>query len=183
MGSDPICWQKVPDLRRLDQGIHTVQIPRVFRVFAILVRTSYLLTALLVLAGAVLWLTEMLQSLVRQISIRLDIWDLYAAAIFAVMCALPLRAITRLLRRAELIPDSHLRERPVVATFVAVTCIFGLLLCLLAASVWLDVLRGADSDDIGGPLGLALMLALMSFSIALLTGELVLVGRLRPYRT
>jgi len=145
-----------------------------------LIRTSYLLTALLVLAGAVLWLAEMLQSLVRQISIRLDIWDLYAVAIVAVMCALPLRAITRLLRRAELIPDSHLRERPVVATFVAVTCIFGLLLCLLAASVWLDVMRGADSDDIGGPLGLALMLALMSFAIALLTGELVLVGRLRP---
>jgi hypothetical protein len=69
----------------------------------------------------------------------------------------------------------------VVATLVAVTCIFGLLLFLLAASVWLDVMRGADSDDIGGPLMFILILALMSFAIALLTGELVLVGRHRPH--
>jgi hypothetical protein len=156
--------------------------PDVFRSFAILVRTSYLLGALIVLAGATLWLVSILQSLIRQVSLRPDIWDLYAAGIFVVMCALPLRALTRLIRRAELIPDSHLRDRSVVAALVTIACIFGLLLCLLAGSVWLEVLRGADGSDVGGPLGLALMLALMSFAIALLTGELVLVGRLRPRR-
>jgi hypothetical protein len=160
-----------------------MRVPGVFHPFAILVRTSYLLSALIVLAGATLWLVSILQSLVRQVSLRPDIWDPYAAGIFIVMCALPLRALTRLIRRAALIPDSHLRDRPVVTTLVTIACIFGLLLCLLAGSVWLAVLRGADGSDVGGPLGLALMLALMSFAIALLTGELVLVGRLRPHRT
>jgi hypothetical protein len=159
-----------------------MQIPRVFRVFATLARTSYLLTALSVLAGAGLWLVSLLQSLTRQLYIRADIWDLYAAGIFVVMCALPLRALTRLIRRAELIPDSHLRERPVVAALVTIASVFGLVLCLLAASVWLAVMRGADGSDVGGPVGFALMLALMSFAIALLTGEIVLVGRLRPHQ-
>ena len=153
-----------------------------FRFLAIVARTSYLLTALVVLACAALWLAETLQSLGRQVSIRPDIRDLYAAAIFVVMCALPSRALARLFRRAELIPDSHLRERPVVAALVTIASILGILLFLLAGSVWLAVLRGADGDDIGGPLAFVLMLALMSFAIALLTGELVLVGRLRANR-
>jgi hypothetical protein len=166
----------------LTEAFPARQIPRVFRVLATLVRTSYLLTALLVLAGAALWLRSLLQSLTRQLSIHVDIWDLYAAVIFVVMCALPLRALTRLILRAELIPDSHLRERPLVAALVTIASVFGLLLSLLAGSVWLAVMRGADGSDVGGPLALALMLALMSFAIALLTGELVLVGRLRPRR-
>jgi len=66
------------------------------------------------------------------------------------MFLLPARALLRLLRRAELIPDTRLRERPAVASLAA---LFSLLGC---AWVFLVV------------------------AVAPLTGELVLVGRQRP---
>ena len=147
-----------------------------FRAFAILVRTIYLLTALLVLAWAAPSLVMFGRSLLRPSQFPPDTWDLYGAVIFAVMCLLPLRALERLLHRAEFVPDAHIRERPIVASLVVVSSMFGWALALLAG--WVGI-TSLPAEDIGGPLGGALMLALMLFAIALLIGELVLVGRLK----
>jgi hypothetical protein len=148
------------------------QISRVFRVFAMVVRTTYLLTALLVLAWAAPALVAFAQSLFHPE--RFDAWDLYGAVIFGLLCFLPLRALERLLHRSTLVPDSRIRERPVVASLVVVTSMLGWTLALLAG--WVGI-TSLPRDDIGGPLGGALMLALMLFAIALLVGEIVLVGR------
>ena len=142
------------------------QIPRVFRVFVILVRTTYLLTALVVLACTAPLLVSFLP------------WrpgNTFMTLVLLVMCLLPLRALVRLVSRSELIPASHIRERPVVASVVVIACLLGGALFLLAGWVGLTSL---PEDDIGGPLGGAIMLAAMLFAVALLTGELVLVGRL-----
>jgi len=147
-----------------------------FRAFAILVRATYLLTSLLVLAWAASTAVSFVQSLSRPSSFGRDIWDLYEAALLLVMCVLPLRALERLLDRGQFVPDSHIRERPVVALLVVISSILGWALALLAG--WVMARRLPDAD-IGGPLGGALMLALALFAIALLTGEMVLVGRLK----
>ena len=61
-----------------------------------------------------------------------------------------------------------------VRSLVVVTSILGWTLALLAG--WVAI-TSLPRDDIGGPLGGALMLTLMLFAIALLVGEIVLVGR------
>jgi len=152
----------------------------VFRVFAIVVRTTYLLTALLVLAWAAPALVIFVQSLFGPARFGPDAWDLYGALVYGVLCLLPLRALERLLHRSTLVPDSHIRERPVVASLVVVTSVLGWALALLAG--WVAI-TNLPHEDIGGPLGGALMLALVLFAIALLIGELVLVGRLTPRDT
>jgi hypothetical protein len=150
-----------------------------FRSFAVFVRTSYLLTVLAVLAGVVLygvlWVPALLN---QQLFGRNFAYDLWSATILAVMFLLPARALLRLLRRAELIPDTHLRERPVVASLVALCCLFGCALVFLVVSVWITTPPDRMNSDIGGPLAFFGMCALFWFAIALLTGELVLVGRL-----
>jgi hypothetical protein len=99
--------------------------------------------------------------------------------VLAVMFLLPARALVRLFRRSELIPDSHLQERPVVAVFVVLACLLGSALVFLVGYVWLTTPPDVMNSDIGGPLAFFAMLAVMCFAIALLTGELVLVGRWR----
>ena len=66
------------------------------------------------------------------------------------------------------------RERPVVASLVVPSGLFGWLLALLAGRM---ALTSLPAEDIGGPLMGTTMLALLFFAIALLIGELVLVGR------
>jgi hypothetical protein len=164
----------------LDRAARAAQISRVFRVFAIVVRTTYLLTALLVLAWAVPALVAFAQSLFRPEGFGPDASDLYGAVVFGVLCLLSLRALERLFHRSTFVPDAHIRERPVVASLVVVSSILGWALALLAG--WVAI-TSLPHEDIGGPLGGALMLALVLFAIALLIGELVLVGRLKPRDT
>jgi uncharacterized membrane protein YqhA len=100
------------------------------------------------------------------------------AAMLIIPLLLPARALARLLRRAELIPDSRFRERPVVASLVG--------FCSLLAFAWVvlttwSLLTNLPVRD-GGPLAGALMLSCLLFMFVLMTGELVLVGRLAPAR-
>jgi len=157
------------------------QIPAMFRTFAFFVRVSYLLAALTVLAGVVAYGVEFLQALMRPGFYGMESgFFLWSVAILAVMFLLPARALLRLFTRAELVPDSHLRERPVVASLVALFCLFGCVLIFLVVSVWITTPPDVMNSDIGGPLAFLGMIALTCFAIALLTGELVLVGRWRP---
>lgn len=144
-----------------------------FRSFTILVRVTYLLAALAVLTCTLPWLMSFMRALSR-----LSLWTLYEAALLVVLFLLPLRALNRVVRRSELIPDSHIRERPVVASLVLVTNLLGGTLFMLAGWV---ALTSLPAEDIGGPFAGAAMLALMLFAISLLTGEMVLVGKVAPH--
>ena len=157
--------------KRLTHAFAPAQIAPVFRAFVILVRTTYLMTALLVLV----WSATVLVSMAWA-----DPGDRYRAIALVALCLLPVRALERLLHHATFVPDSHIRERPVVASLVCITSLLGWALMLLAG--W-TMIRVLPQVDIGGPLAGTLMLALMLFAIALLVGELVLVGRLKAHQT
>jgi hypothetical protein len=160
------------------------QISRMFGAFAVFVRISYLLAALVVLSGVIPYSVLFVQALFQPVLFGRDYgYELWTATILAVMFLLPGRALLRLLRRAELIPDTQLRERPVVASLAAIFSLLGCALVFLVVSVWITTPPDVMNSDIGGPLAFFGMLALMCFAIALLTGELVLVGRLRPATT
>jgi hypothetical protein len=161
----------------LDLRTGLPQISAVFRYFTILVRATYLLTALLVLACAAPALVSLVQGLFQPARFNTDVWDLFGIAISGLLCGLPLRALGRLPHRHQFVPDAHIRERPVVASLVAILSVMGWTLALLAG--WVGI-RNLPHDDIGGPLAGALMLALMLFTAALLVGELVLIGRPIP---
>jgi hypothetical protein len=161
----------------LDPRTALAQIPAVFRNFTILVRATYLLTALLVLACAAPALVSQVHGLFRSARFNVDAWGLFGIAISGLLCALPLRALGRLLHRHQFVPDAHIRERPVASSLVVILGVMGWTLALLAG--WVGI-RNLPHDDIGGPLAGALMLALMLFTAALLVGELVLVGRAIP---
>jgi hypothetical protein len=91
------------------------------------------------------------------------------------------RAIRRLVKRGALIPAELIRERPVVAGIVTVAGAFGHLWFVLRMSVAIDLaLRPEWPDDVGGPMALIFGLAMLSYLIALLCGELALVGKGRP---
>jgi len=155
-----------------------------FGLFAALVRVSYLLAALIVLAGVIPYSVLFVQALLQPALFGRDYrYELWTATILAVMFLLPARALLRLLRRAELIPDTHLRERPLVASLTAIFSLLGCALIFLVVFVWITTPPDVMNSDIGGPLAFFGSLALMCFAVALLIGELVLVGRLSPAAT
>ena len=126
-----------------------------FRFFAILVRTTYLVTVLVTLALLVPWAFDGLSAI-------------FLVAIFIVPAA---RALYRLIRFRELIPDAHLREAPIVATLVLVSSAFASF--LLLNFVW-AILTRAGRDVELAPF---VFFGMYWLAIALLTGEIVLVGR------
>jgi hypothetical protein len=80
------------------------------------------------------------------------------------------------------VPDAHLRERPAVATVVVIPAVLGLLLLCLVIRALIDILPWG-AEDVGGPIGGALMLAVLLHVFALLTAEIVLIGRPKPKPT
>lgn len=98
-------------------------------------------------------------------------WITFAGFIFPGVLA-----ARRLLRRRPLIPAARLRERPVVATLVALCSAFAVCMAILITTVVADV-WSTGADDIGGPLAFFGMLMAMATAIALLAAELALVGR------
>jgi hypothetical protein len=86
------------------------------------------------------------------------------------------RAWARVLRGGDLIPAVRLRERPIEAAMVALACVFAIGFAVLVSSVLVDV-WAKGGDDVGGPIVFFTALAAMAAAIALLIGELVLVGR------
>jgi len=145
-----------------------------FRAFAILVRCSYLLTVLTVLAVALYCTLELAPKLVSSESYgRAFGADLFTLAVLVTFLLLPLRALTRVFVRDALVPESHLRERPVVATLVTITGLLGCGLFVLIVRILIGALPTERDLNFGGPLILTLLL----MAIATLIGEIVLVGR------
>jgi hypothetical protein len=82
----------------------------------------------------------------------------------------------RLIRYRELIPDAHLREAPVVATLVFASSAFASFLLLnLVWAFWTRAGRDVELEPF-------VFFGAIWLAIALLTGEVVLVGR-RKRRT
>jgi hypothetical protein len=145
----------------------------VFRAFAIVVRVSYLLMMLICLA--------LMLPLVAQVVALSPSgpWHwrevVFGTLLVITYLALPLRAAGRLLWRRELVPEAHVRERPVVATVVLLASALGFGLSTLIA--WALLTRRPGEDvDIGG----ATYLTMALFAIAVLVGEIVLIGRQPP---
>jgi len=144
-----------------------------FRAFALLVRASYLLALLVSLACMLPALVQLLAGLPGGRWLWRE--GLFGALFVIVFVALPMRAAWRLIRRRDLIPETHLRERPVVASLVLLASACALLLSGIIALALFTRLPEADVN-IAGPAVLAVML----FAIAILTGEIVLIGRAAP---
>jgi hypothetical protein len=91
------------------------------------------------------------------------------------------RALRRMMKRGVLLPAELMRTRPVVTGVVTVAGAFGHLWFVLCMSVAIDLaLRPEWPGDVGGPLTLIFAMALLSYLIALLCGELALIGNGRP---
>ena len=150
-----------------------------FRVYAISVRSIYLLMVISALACGGWALLEFSTAFLRPGGRdQLNAQDLVVIGFLLAFVWPAARAAIRLARFQELIPDAHLRERPVVATMVTIPAALGILLLYLFLRIWLEIQPwGAD---VGGPLGGVLILAVLLLVFALLTGEMVLVGRVSP---
>jgi hypothetical protein len=126
-----------------------------FRLFAILVRTCYLVTVLL--------------TLLILVPAALDgMSAVFLLAIFIVPAA---RALYRLIRSRELISDARLREAPIVASLVFLAGAMASF--LLLNFVWAFMTRAGRDIELGP----FVFFGSIWLAIALLTGEIVLVGR------
>ncbi len=164
-------------LHLLDGAIRTAQIPRVFRAFAISVRSIYLL---MVISGLAIGGWGLLEIFTGRG--RLDGESLVIIGFLLAYFWPAARAGIRLVRFRELVPDAHLRERPVIAAVVTIPAVVGILLLNLVLHVWIEI-QPWGAEDVGGPLAGAVMLAVLLHVFALVTGEIVLVGRTRPAAT
>jgi hypothetical protein len=87
------------------------------------------------------------------------------------------RAIRRAVVSGTVIPPGLVNERPVVAWVVSLAGGAGHFFFVISMSVAIDLgLRTEWPDDIGGPVVFVFGLALFFYLIALLGGELALVG-------
>jgi len=98
---------------------------------------------------------------------------LLTAGVFIVYGCLPGRALLRLVLSRDLIPPPLLRERPAVAALVAGAAMVGTYMLAILGIMSVRRLDGSMEDFNAAP---AVMLFLMSYAFALLTGELVLIG-------
>jgi len=152
-----------------------------FRLYAACVRSTYLLAATSAIALGGWLLLQYLAGLLRADGLGRSYAQDLVIVTFILACVLPaIRALVRLLRHRDLIPNAHLRERPVVASLVAMTSALAIFLIYVVIRVFLDILPWGD-HDVGGPVAGASMLATLLLVLALLIGEIVLVGRpIRP---
>jgi hypothetical protein len=157
----------------IDVGRAAAQIAAMFRIFAILVRTNYLVAVLVALVFLTPWLFDGVVSLFRPGFVgNVNFWRTsILLLVLAGFVAPAARALFRLVRRASLIPDSHLREAPVVATLVLFASAFASFLFLNLA--WAFLTRAGRDVELA-PFA---FFGLFWLAIALLTGEIVLVGR------
>ena len=151
-----------------------MQILRVFRAYAIFVRLAYMSAVAAALLLGVWSLASIATarepgSFLRHISLGELAW--YGLFITSVSCGM--RAMFRPLRRMPLLPESHLRERPVVGTLVALAAAFAGFLAFNVALGLIQTLPNGSDANFAGPTVLAFFL----YTFALLTGEIVLVGR------
>jgi hypothetical protein len=87
------------------------------------------------------------------------------------------RAVRRVFANGTVIPPELVHERPVVAKVVTLAGGIGHFFFVISMSAGFDVtLEPARADDVGGQIAFAFMLTLLFYVIALLCGELALVG-------
>jgi hypothetical protein len=87
------------------------------------------------------------------------------------------RAIRRRIVSGTVIPAELVRERPVVTQVVTLAGVVGHFFTAIFVSVAVDIaLAPEKGEDVGGPMVFVFVLALLSYLIALLCGELALVG-------
>jgi hypothetical protein len=138
-----------------------------------LVRTSYLITLLVALVFLVPWVFDAVRSLFQPAFSRNEMpWRLsILLLVLAVFIAPATRALLRLVRRADLFPESHMREAPIVSTLVLFASIAASFLFLNLA--WAFLTRAGRDVELAP----FVFFGMLWLAIALLTGEIVLVGR------
>ena len=146
-----------------------------FRTLATAARVSYLLAVLIALA-------LLLAAIERFVAVQSRpppfapglLTDYLLLAVALLVFAIPaLRALARLFWRRDLLPEAHLRARPVVAALVVLASAMGTVLILLVAWILITTLPESHDVNVAGPGTLAAML----YAFSLLAGEVVLVGR------
>ena len=147
-----------------------------FSLYVACVRSIYLLAVVIALVLGGWLLLQYVAVFLRSDSFGRSHAQDMVIITFLLACVLPAtRATIRLLRHRELVPDTHLRDRPLVSSLVAMASALAIALLYLLLHVWLAILPWG-ADDVGGPLAGAAMLAVILLVFALLTGEIVLVG-------
>lgn len=126
-----------------------------FRIYAALVRTTYLVAVLVALAFVAPWAFA----------------SLSAFLLLGLLIAPAARALYRLVRHRQLIPDANLREAPIVATLVCISSVLASFLLLYLH--WALLIRAGRDIEVA-PLG---FFGLIWLALALLIAEVVLVGR------
>jgi MFS-type transporter involved in bile tolerance (Atg22 family) len=146
----------------------------VFRAYATIVRLAYLSAAAVTLYLAVWSALSIARNPDPGYSLLyLSTFELFVYGLLIACALCAVRALSRPLRRDSFLPESHLRERPVVGTLVALTSAFASFLVFNLVLAFLQLWPDTHDANFGGPSVLALLL----YAIALLTGEIVLVGR------
>jgi len=99
----------------------------------------------------------------------------FLVAVFLIIPAA--RAFRRLFANGTVIPPELVHERPVVAWVVTLAGGFGHFFFVISTSAIFEILLEPErGEDVGGPVAGAVMLTLLLYVIALLCGELALVG-------
>jgi hypothetical protein len=150
------------------------QIRRVFRAYAIAVRLAYLSAVVVALLfGGWAAVSAVDAPGPGFFAGKLSAGELSWFGLFISCVACAVRALLRPLRRSAFLPETHLRERPVVGTLVALAAAFAGLLVFNVVLAFLQTWPDAGDVNLAGPIALALLL----YTFTLLTGEFVLVGR------
>lgn len=143
----------------------------------LIVRANYLAT---VVFGSGLALLVAAFMLYGQFWASTTDWALIAKVLLPTLFLFVLpgaRALRRVVANGTVIPPELVHERPVVAWVVSLAGAVGHFFFVIVMSVAIDLaLLPVWPDDIGGPFVFVFSLALLSYLIALLCGELALVG-------
>jgi hypothetical protein len=144
-----------------------------FRVFAAAVRAFYLSAAGLAPPFLVWWLVNSMQT--EKSGLGRLIAYLATVIIFVLIYgAMPAAAWLRIARREGMLPDAHLRARPVTAAFVALVSALGSL-SFLSLMYFEACTRDICHE---GASVLPLITTIFMYAIALAAGELLLMRRL-----
>jgi hypothetical protein len=144
------------------------------------VRANYLTVAAIGSLPALLWGLQFLVSLFQRPQFVLGTPLIEIAVTLGGMCLLlipAIRAIRRRIVSGTVIPAELARERPIVTCVVTLAGVVGHFCTAIVVSVVVDIAQAPEKgEDVGGPIVFVFSLAMLSYLIALLCGELALVG-------
>lgn len=146
----------------------------------IFVRANYLATVVFASLLALLFGTWMLSSMVWSLTVSqlVDIAIILGA--MSLILTPGIRALWRLVRNGTVIPPVLVHERRVVAGVVSIAGGLGNFFFLISMSGAIDIALAPEWPDEAGKIGIAAIVALLFYLVALLSGELALVGNGRP---